>query len=361
MGYVEIGSADLKYLAATDILIGDMSNINYEYLLYNRPVILLANNWLRQYFPDIGLKTNLESLESAITQSIENPKEFETKRLFWKNAAIFIPDGTASRKYIEIALEKSGIDSPLFILIHGDNSVRKTNLIPIYNELLRQQFDAQMVSNISEVERLDDKTIIFGAHFEDFREVGRGYCIHIDHDLKAPATANLARAKVDYKKNKFFKNIDLHITAGKAGYFRTQYVLDRYKDRVVIGGYSKADTLLSYDFIETKKQVCIELGFDPELPLVTYAPAVINKYMKPGGSLSTATLEKLKTISSRNDDINILVKIKYEQIKSPKERLIKELKRIYNSYRKFLFSDGGKDWEIVINRILSNNKDTINN
>ena len=52
--YVRIGSPDPKYLAATDVLIGDMSNINYEFLLLDRPIILIANNWLKDTFPDIG-------------------------------------------------------------------------------------------------------------------------------------------------------------------------------------------------------------------------------------------------------------------------------------------------------------------
>ena len=55
--YVRIGSPDPKYLAATDVLIGDMSNINYEFLLLDRPIILIANNWLKDTFPDIGQKS----------------------------------------------------------------------------------------------------------------------------------------------------------------------------------------------------------------------------------------------------------------------------------------------------------------
>ncbi len=33
-------------LSVTDILIGDMSDINYEFLLVNKPIILLSNEWL---------------------------------------------------------------------------------------------------------------------------------------------------------------------------------------------------------------------------------------------------------------------------------------------------------------------------
>ncbi len=38
-----------------------MSNANYEFLLYDRPVILLADEWLRSNFSDIGTKATLAS------------------------------------------------------------------------------------------------------------------------------------------------------------------------------------------------------------------------------------------------------------------------------------------------------------
>ena len=40
MPYQQVASPNAKYLAATDILIGDMSDINYEFLLFDRPIIL---------------------------------------------------------------------------------------------------------------------------------------------------------------------------------------------------------------------------------------------------------------------------------------------------------------------------------
>lgn len=84
MSYKIIGSAEPKYLAVTDILIGDMSNVNYEFLFYDRPIILLANDWLRENFPDIGIKTDLYGLEEAIERSLKNPDEFKEPRKFWK-------------------------------------------------------------------------------------------------------------------------------------------------------------------------------------------------------------------------------------------------------------------------------------
>ena len=51
-----VTSSDPKYIAAADILIGDMSDINYEYLLFNRPIILLANKWLKKISLTLELK-----------------------------------------------------------------------------------------------------------------------------------------------------------------------------------------------------------------------------------------------------------------------------------------------------------------
>jgi len=57
-----IGSPALTYLAATDILIGDMSDVNYEFLLFDRPIIILANRWVNENFPDIGIKTDITGI-----------------------------------------------------------------------------------------------------------------------------------------------------------------------------------------------------------------------------------------------------------------------------------------------------------
>ena len=81
MAYKIVYSSDPKYLAASDILIGDMSDIIYEYLVFNRPIILNANDWVRKEFPDIGIKCDLNNLLEAIHQSIQNPKEYETNNI----------------------------------------------------------------------------------------------------------------------------------------------------------------------------------------------------------------------------------------------------------------------------------------
>ncbi len=127
-----IGSPNPRYLAATDVLIGDMSDINYEFLLFDRPIILLANKWLKKNFPDVGIKTDLNNLELAIKRSIINPKEFSKKRKYWLNKTMYKPDGNSSSRVIYAIIKYFKVSNPFIILIHGNNEVLKTHLDPLY-------------------------------------------------------------------------------------------------------------------------------------------------------------------------------------------------------------------------------------
>ena len=129
--YVRIGSPDPKYLAATDVLIGDMSNINYEFLLLDRPIILIANNWLKDTFPDIGPKIHINKLEEEIYNALNNPLQFSKERKYWLNQTIEVNKKSASEKYINLMLSKSKLNNPVFCFITGGNSVRETNIKPL--------------------------------------------------------------------------------------------------------------------------------------------------------------------------------------------------------------------------------------
>ena len=80
-----IYSPDPKYVSATDVLIGDMSDINYEFLVLNRPLILIANDWIKNNWPDIGIKSDIQGLNQAIKKSISNPKMHQSERKKWLN------------------------------------------------------------------------------------------------------------------------------------------------------------------------------------------------------------------------------------------------------------------------------------
>jgi len=322
----QISSPDPKYLAATDILIGDMSDTNYEFLLFDRPVILLANQWLRANFPDIGIKTDLAGLEAAIKRSIDNPGEFKEERGYWLQRTICEPDGSSSKRCIDVMLERSKITAPKFVFIHGGDSVKRTNLQPMVREVGKRGITASFVSSVKK-NRGQSDTIYVAAHVADLNSSG-GYKVHFDHGLKGKGTANVEASQKSYKENGYFPLIDLHITAGEVGQERTEMLLGPYSDRATIAGYPKADDLIRLNTEENKKSVCKELGFDVSKPLITYAPAAKESYMKPGGSLSKETIDKLKEIALRYD-YNVLIKLKY-----PRNAIIwqavNKLKRLLN-------------------------------
>lgn len=304
----QIESPEAKYLAATDILIADMSDINYEVLVYDRPIILLANEWLKMNFPDIGIKTSLDELGASIERSLTEPMEYQKERKVWLIKTIYKPFENASERVLKIAISKSRYKKPTIVIIHGDSDVRKTNLVPLYDEAMRQNIEAMFVSHPSLGVKEGNERIYIAAHFEDLHIKG-GYKVHLDHGLKGKGTANVEIAKKDYMKNHYFPLIDLHITAGEIGNERTKMLLGPNGNRAIIAGYPKADHLVALNTPENRADVFNELGFDNNKPLITYAPAGRENYEKPGGSFCPEVLEKLTSLSEEYN-YNILVKLK---------------------------------------------------
>jgi hypothetical protein len=334
-----LGSSDPKYLAATDLLIGDMSNINYEFLLFDRPIVLLANDWIYNNFPDIGIKTGIDEINSAIVDSLSNPDKYKSSRKFWLNRTIDHSEGDASKKFIDIAVVKSGLENPSFKIIHGNNLVRKTNLLPLVEEIHSRGFDVDFIAGKRKFSS-NSNTIIIGAHFIDLPPSIPGYKVHIDHDLKGVATANLEYAIWDYKRNEYFPHIDLHIVTGKAGEKRTKLVLGPLADRTIVGGYPKGDHLLKYNTEKNKNLIYDKLGLQKNIPLVTYAPAGRASLMKPGGSLNKNVILKLKEIAVK-EKFHVLIKVKYDH--SIKRRAIDLLKSTYIFQKRI--NDDGSRWQ----------------
>lgn len=310
MAIAQVGSAHPKYFAATDIFIGDMSNTAYEFLLFNRPIILLANAWLREHYADIGIKTDLDGLEAAVKRSLENPAEFQEQREQWLKKTIYMPDGRSSARCIDLILEKANIPRPKFVFIHGGDPVRKTNLSPMVNEVIKRGLECKFVVSQRKGSGQDD-TIYVAAHVVDLNISG-GYKVHFNHDPRGKGSTNLDWEKRYYKKNDYFPLINLHVTAGEVGDYRTKITLGPMADRTAIGGYPKADDFLRVNTEENKKSVYKELGLEPGKPLVTYAPAARVSDFKPGGSLSDEAIATLKDIAKRND-LNLLFKFKYQK------------------------------------------------
>lgn len=327
--YKIISSADPKYIAASDIMIGDMSNINYEFLVFDRPLILLSNAWLMNNFPDIGIKCDLTSLHKAIIRSLNLPAEFSAQRKYWLEKTIHNPDGNSSIRIIKKVIECSGYDDPSFLLLHGDEEVLKTHLDPLQKELQNKGIPVEYKNYYSKSKIINSEQLIIVSAYNGFLQgIHEGFKVHIDHDVKGPGTTVLSKQIIQYKENAYHPSTDLHVTEGLVSLEHTQKLLGPYGDRVIMVGYSKSDTLIELNDPETKRRVCLELGFDSSKPLITYAPAGKYKYpFKQGASLNHKVLMHLKKLA-RNNDFNVLVKLKLLPKWHP-ERIAAKIRRYF--------------------------------
>jgi len=328
--FKQISSTDPRYLAVTDILIGDMSDINYEFLLFNKPIILLANEWLVKNFPDVGIKTDLSGLENAIKRSIENPDEFKEQRKYWLKKTIYKPDGNSSDRVIDTVIEYSHIKKPFILLIHGNNEVLKTHIDPLYRAMKKRNINGANVSFFdSKLHSSIVGLVCISAHNRLLKDIPCGYKVHLDHGVKGVgASANFEIVSGQYKEMNYFPGVDLHITEGEISYEKTKKLLGPYKNRALMVGYPKADVLLELNNNKNKISVCKEFGFESDKTLITYAPAGKYSYpFKQGASLSNKVIKKLIKIALNNDNINVLVKLKYPLPSIFKKVLNKLLKR----------------------------------
>ena len=316
----QIGSPDPRYLAATDILIGDMSDINYEFLLFDRPIILLANEWLRENFPDIGIKTDLESIQRAIERSITKPEEYAQTRKYWLNKIMYKPDGDSSNRVIDTIILYSKIEKPFILLIHGTDEVLKVHLDPLYEVIKKRNIEVTYVIFLNNNQYGNkDNLICVSAHNRLLNDVPCGYKVHIDHGVKGRGVTDFEKQLIQYKQMDYFPMVDLHITEGEVSYEKTKKLLGPYSERAVMVGYPKSDTLLKLNTRENKISVCKELGFDPDKLLITYAPAGRYSYpFKQGASLSPEVIKRLKDIS-KHADYNLLIKLKQAQLSVPSQ------------------------------------------
>jgi len=313
MPFKKIGSPDPKYLAATDILISDMSNINYDFLLFNRPIVLLANEWLRENFPDLGIKTDLGGLEKAIKRSLSNPMEYEEKRKYWHKRTMHKPDGRSSERVVDAILKYSKIKNPFILLIYGNNEVLKVHLDPIYEVLKKRGIRSKFIDSFDNEKFIDKNLICISTHNELLQDISLGYKVHIDHSVKGIGVTDFDKQVIKIKEMNHFPNTDLHITEGEVSLEKTRKWLGPYRDRAIMVGYPKSDLLLKLNNDDNKKAVYEELGFDPGKILITYAPTGKYSYpFKQGASLSNEVLRGLKRISKK-DDYNILVKLRSKE------------------------------------------------
>ena len=308
MAYKVVNSSDSKYLSACDILIGDMSDINYEFLVFNRPIILLANDWVRKEFPDIGIKCDLNNVLEAIHQSIQNPKEYETNRKIWLSKTHHKPDGKSSIRVLNKINEYSKLINPKLIFIHGNNEVLKNTVKPIYKEAIKQGYKSELIERFSK--KIHSQENIYISSHNKLLNFSYGIKIHVDHGNKGQGVGPVDNKIKQWKKNNYWCNTDLFITEGEISYEKTKKCLGPHKKKAVMVGFPRSDDYLRLNTPENKISVCEGLGLDHKLPLVIYAPAGKYTYpQKQGATLSRTVIKKFKKIS-KSKDFNILVKLK---------------------------------------------------
>jgi len=69
----------------------------------------------------------------------------------------------------------------------------------------------------------------------------------------------------------------------------------------------------------------------------------------------------MKEIGEKTDDYNILVKVKYKRNTVLKEFVYDKMRGIYSAYRFLRYSDGGEEWNKIIQDILNEKESQINN
>ena len=285
------GKAEPNILCITDYLIGDMSDINYEFLLLNKPLILLSNKWLSQNFPSLGCRIN-DIGQLADTLGVINDHDAYTKqRKKYLNEAFAVTDATNADVALEKILAVSQIDQPILALHHLNNILYKSNLMPLKTAAKKLGLD------VVENKALRDTSVInVGAHFGSLLDpkISKNYCVHLDHGLKGLGTANVEISKRDYFKYNYFPSVNLHLTAGKMGQIRTEMLLGPMKDRAMIGAYPKATEIINGANPINREIIFTAFGLDSSLPVITYAPAGEESHEKPGGSLTKTVLKDLK-------------------------------------------------------------------
>jgi hypothetical protein len=302
-----VGKSEPNILCITDYLIGDMSDINYEFLLLNRPILLLSNVWLDKNFPSLGLRiSNVYGLSEALDKIIQKD-EFSGQRKKYINQAFAVTDVSNADVTLQTMLSSSQIDNPILAIHHKNNIIYKSNLLPLINSA--RKLNIEVVEN----QRLDAPNVLnIGAHFGCLLDpvIAKNYCIHLDHGLKGEGTANVEISKRDYLKNNFFPSVNLHVTAGQMGQIRTEKLLGPMKGRAKIGAYPKATSIIEGASPRNRKDAFKAFGLNPDLPVITYAPAGEESYEKPGGSLSKSIISELKNFEKFNN-VNVVIKFKY--------------------------------------------------
>ena len=152
---------------------------------------------------------------------------------------------------------------------------------------------------------------VLAFQFVELINFSDGVKIHVDHGNKGPGVSPFEYKINQWKENNFWSNTDLFITEGDYSYEKTRKCLGPFANKTIKVGFPRSDDYLRLNTRKNKANIIKELGFDPALPIITYAPA--GKYSFPtkqGASLTQEVLKELQ-ILSKEMKINVMVKLKY--------------------------------------------------
>ena len=293
-------STDGKILAYTDFLIGDMSDINYEYLLTNRPVIILSNKWLINNLPKMGPFCNkITDVENTVKNLLENPTKHSVNYNKIKNLAYVSTESNQCALSVQAIAKRYDISQATFNIIDNQLDLYKGNLDPLYKWLKSSNFKVTknlMKSSLSQINIAAHCKLLNGI---DGTKLAN---IHFDHGLKGKGTYNYCMGIDCYRENNYYPNIDLHVVAGEYGFRRTKECLNNITDKIVVGGYPKGDTILNeLKNIKAKKEFYKSNNLNWNSTTVMYAPSGLKSNRKPGGSLSISNIIYLVKLCKQNN------------------------------------------------------------
>ena len=252
MPFKIVNNADSKYLAVTDILIGDMSDIVHEFLIFNRPIILLKNDWVIKEMANIGIKCDIsfEDIVRSIKRYQDNSDLYRKERMEWLRKTHYKPDGNSSKRVVESIITKSGIDNPRLVFLHNNNDINYVTIKPIYFKA--NEMGVQTILQDRFKEKKHSHNNIYIASHNEYLNFIPGYKVHVDHGNKGPGVTEMVNKIKQWEKANYWRNTDLFITEGPISYERTQNVLGPFKEKAIMVGFPRSDEYIELDSPETK-------------------------------------------------------------------------------------------------------------
>jgi hypothetical protein len=312
------------WLAKADIFVGDMSDLTYEALILDIPILQFENKWIKDNFPVVGerFKTGSElyqKLSAMMSQEIPIGTSLKYSNII--DNVIDCPSNSEGRILTELSSTFS-LPNVNFEFHHLNNHIYKEILFPILDQI-KKYYPKYTVIDTTRSTKLINKpnfrNVSLICHVETSHILKNDdYIIHIGHGLKGDGTAFLGKSIELYRSNNHFIKIDKFYVAGKMGKDRLTNVLGVGCDRISIVGYAKITKLIqSRRKLQKRKRVSDKIT-------ILYGPAGIREPDKPGGSVTISLLYNLIKVGLKP---NVCVVIKVKSYKHFARQIINLLRK----------------------------------